>query len=98
MGNIRGYKKITNHGTAIKVAIPIIRAAERSRLVTKICLGIINAKTGVNRGDNRMKIVELPAGLKLIIRGRTSLQEIWVYTSIMNRERVKELLNQAFKQ
>lgn len=96
MSNIRGCKKITSHSTAIPAAIPVIRAAEHSPLVTKIVLGVITTKTGVNCGDNRIKIDELPAGLKLIIRGRTSLQEIIVFTSPVDRMAVKQLLTQVF--
>ena len=95
MGNIRGYKKIGSHGTAIKSAVPVVRAAERSPLVTKIALGMIDAKTGTNRGPNRMKIEIIPAGLKLAIRGRSSVQTIWIYTAAENQAAVADLLEKA---
>jgi hypothetical protein len=96
MGNIRGCKKIGSHGTAIKAAVPVVRAAERSPLVTKIALGMIDAKTGSNRGPNRIKIEPVPAGLKLMVRGRSSVQEIWIYTAEVNRLETIKLIESAF--
>lgn len=77
-GNHKAGGKITrSHTTIIDLALPIISFIEKQPDVSKIGLGIIKS---LKVGDPRLKYLPITGGFKLIIRGRVSIQEFYVYT------------------
>jgi hypothetical protein len=75
----QGEKSGGSHTTLIEVAGPLIGAAEKMPEVKKISLGHITVTRG-SRGKRGMKFAPLRGGLKVRVRGNTSVQEIWIYT------------------
>ena len=78
-GHLAGGKYTASHTTVIDAAVAPLEAAARLACVSKISLGIIKR---LPAGDPLLKFVEAGPGCLMIkIRGRTTLQEAWIYTS-----------------
>jgi len=78
-GHLTGSKITSSHTTLIEAAMPVVRAAESHRGVTKIGLGLIKV---IGNGVNAIKIsVEGPGCLLAKVRGRSAIQEIRIYVS-----------------
>jgi hypothetical protein len=77
-GNHTSGSKITrSHTTLIDIAVPIIHALEKHTLTNKISLGIIKK---ISVGQPRIKFLPITGGFKLVIRGRITIQEFFVYS------------------
>ena len=77
-GNHKAGGKITrSHTTIIDQALPIINFIEKHAEVNKIGLGMIKK---ITVGNPRIKYLPITGGFKLVIRGRISIQEFYIYT------------------
>ena len=76
----QGKKSTGSHTTLIGVAVPLIKKAEEMPEVEKISPGFIKATPG-SKGKRGMKFTPVQGGLKIIVRGNSSIQEIWIYTN-----------------
>jgi hypothetical protein len=77
-GNHKSGGKLTrSHTTIIDIAVPVITWIEKDSLVNKISLGIIKK---VTVGTPRIKFLPITGGFKMVIRGRISIQEFFIYT------------------
>ena len=88
-------KKISGaHTSRIKVAESIIESASKLDCVSKIVLGVIKRVKSppVNKS---LKILEIPAGIRLKVRGPKSVQELFIYTS--DRLATTSAITQAFE-
>lgn len=77
-GVLAGSKFNNNHSTMIQAAVPMVLAAKTYDEVTKIVLSKIDP---IGVGTRRIKLIPIPAGLKLTVRGGTGLQTFYIYTS-----------------
>ena len=85
-------KKITrSHTSIIDAAKPLIAAGEKCSLVTKMSLGIIKH---IGTGKPNLKFHPITGGVKAVVRGNTTIQELYFYTQEINT--VMELLKQSF--
>ncbi len=89
-----GGKVTKAHCSVIDAAQPIVKAAQRHPDVVKISLSIIEqvGKTSTMR----IKCQRIDAGLRVVGRGSTTTQEIWVYCAAEAQERVQAALEAAF--
>ena len=78
MPHISGKKIAKSHSTIISEAKTIIHFAKNCSNVSKIVTGEIKV---IPKGPKRLKIDKIPAGLKLMVRGQSSRQQIYIYTS-----------------
>ena len=92
MGHAAGKKIGKRHTTIIDAAAPVIKQARRMEEVDKVVLGTI--KTGVRPGKIRLKCVDLPAGLKVTIRGNTAVQTVYLYTR--QKRKVQKALSKIY--
>lgn len=74
-----GGKFSGKHTTVIDAAVLVIDAALKHTDVKSIVLGVITNFTG--RGEERIKFYQIQAGLKIMVKGRTCKQDLYVYTS-----------------
>ena len=89
---VLGGPKINNaHSTLIRAAEAVVAVAKRDARVTRVILGKIVPRSG---GERRLKIRQVPAGLKLVVRSGGELQEFFVYTS--EPEAVRTALQEAW--
>jgi len=78
MGIHRAGGKITrSHTTLTDQAAFIVDAIHDRPEVTKISLGMI---ANIGRGKPNVKFLPITGGLKVVVRGNTSKQEIFIYT------------------
>ena len=74
---LKGDKLSRSHSTFIPEAKEVIEALKAHPAVTKIVLGVIDPgrrPTGVSARD-------VPAGLKVFVRGNGAVQTLFVYTT-----------------
>jgi len=74
----RGSKISCSHQTLIEAAKPIVREAKGIEVVTKV---VIAELVKVGPGKHRIKISDVPAGLKVVIRGGILQQVLYLYTT-----------------
>ena len=74
---LEGKKFSRRHSTVIQDAVPLLRKAKSLPEVSKIVLGEIS---NCHPGNPHMRFTPIPAGFKLMIRGRTAVQIFFVYT------------------
>ena len=92
-GNHTSGSKITrSHTTLIDIAVPVIRAIEKHPLINKISLGIIKK---ITVGQPRIKFLPITGGCKLVIRGRITIQEFFIYTK--HPETLEHFIKTSFK-
>jgi hypothetical protein len=85
-------KKVTrSHTTIIDAARPLLQAAEKSEHVTKISLGIIK---NIGTGKTGLKFQPTTGGMKVVVRGNTTIQELYIYTKEV--EKVTKILTHSF--
>jgi hypothetical protein len=90
-GHLQGGKFTTSHTSIISVAIAPTRAAEKLACVSKISLGIIKS---IPTGQIGLKYMEMSPGCLMVkVRGTSSIQEIWIYTS--NAAEVRDVMHKA---
>ena len=84
------HKKLTrSHTSLIEAAEDVIKRATEMSEVSKISLGVIK-QISVSRP--RIKFLPMTGGVRAIIRGNASIQEIFIYTS-NPKDTVKTLTN-----
>ena len=71
-----GRKLTRSHTTLIEKARDVVTMLERLPDVTKISLGIIKQ---IGLGKPAVKFHPITGGFRCIVRGNTSIQEVWVY-------------------
>lgn len=91
-GLLRGAKISNRHSTVVPAAVPIIKAAKALASVAKVVLSTIKR---VPPGEPRIKFDDIPAGLRIAVRGPTAHQILFVYTS--KPQATKEALEQAWE-
>ncbi len=85
-------KKITrSHTSIIDAAEPLIKAGSKTSLVSKMSLGIIKH---IGTGKPGLKFHPITGGIKVVVRGNTTIQELYFYTQEI--EKVKALLKDSF--
>jgi hypothetical protein len=67
------------HTTLVDAAKPLADFARKQPEVTKISPGII--KPGIRGGQQRCKFKEIQGGILATVRGSTSIQEVYIYSS-----------------
>jgi len=77
-GLLRGSKFNGKHSTVIPHAERIVRAAKGHPAVRKVVLSVIKQIGG---GRSRLTLKPIDAGLEVRVRGGTSIQTFYVYTS-----------------
>jgi hypothetical protein len=77
--HISGGKIASSHSSYIDAVGPLLKKLSQHPAVSKISLGII--KPHLPPSSLRVKIMPLSGGLKVVVRGTNSLQEIFVYTT-----------------
>ena len=77
MAHLAGKKITKSHSTIIKAADKLITKLIKSPLIGKVSIGQIKV---IGAGPQKIKIIEQPAGLKLTVRGSTSIQNFFIYT------------------
>lgn len=80
MPHAQGDKMSRRHTTLIEAAVGIVRTARALACVTKISLGKITQVVG-RTAERRLKIMNVPAGLFVKVRGTKTLQELFIYTA-----------------
>ncbi len=81
MPHLAGKKVAKSHSTIIIEAEVLIKKALKTNFVEKVVIGEIKV---INTGKVRLKITKVPAGLKLVVRGKGARQEIFLYTKNPN--------------
>ena len=71
-----GRKLTRSHTTITGKAKDVVTLLERLPEVTKISLGIIKQ---IGLGKPAVKFHPITGGFRCIVRGNTSIQEVWVY-------------------
>ncbi len=89
----RGPKISCNHQTMIEAAKPIVKKAKSLEYVTKV---VIAELVKVGPGKQRIKFADVPAGLKVTVRGGILQQVLYVYTQ--ERLAVQQTLESAWLQ
>lgn len=69
-----------SHTTKIEVAESVIESAGKLDCVSKIILGVIKHIKSPPVGKS-IKINDIPAGIRVKVRGPKSVQELFIYTS-----------------
>lgn len=92
-GLLGGSKISDSHQTVIEAAKPIIRVAKKHDAVTKV---VIAELVHVGPGRQRIKFTDVPAGLKVTIRGGILQQVLYLYTE--NRQEVRSRIEQAWNE
>lgn len=88
-------KKISgSHTSRIEVAESIIDSASKLDCVSKIILGVIKHIKSPPVGKS-IKISDIPAGIRVKVRGPKSVQELFIYTS--DRPLTIQVLTRAFE-
>lgn len=88
--HLSGGKFTSAHSSAIDVAAKILRRVIHHEMVTKVALGIIERK----RCEPRLKIDQIPAGLRVKFFAHNHFQEVIIYTS--HQALVTKLLQQEW--
>ncbi len=79
MRHVAGGKVTSAHSTATEEAERVVKVAVTFPEVTKIVLGVI--KPGLRSGQLRLKFLPITGGLRVEVRGISSVQQVFVYTS-----------------
>ena len=80
-----------SHTSLIEAALPVVKKASQMPEVSKISLGIIKQ---INIGKPRIKFSTITGGIKAVIRGNASIQEIFIYTK--ESDLVSDTLDKLF--
>ena len=85
----RQMKTTRSHTSATEVSNEIIQAAEKIKEISKIGIGIIKI-TKSKGGKRGIKFLPITGGVKAVVRGSGTVQELFIYTNEI--ELVKEYL------
>lgn len=94
MPHLAGKKISGSHSSLIDAAVGVIDVAISLDCVSKVVLGLIKRVKGPATTKS-IKIVNIPAGIKVRIRGPKSVQELFIYTS--RRQRVTDIITAVFE-
>lgn len=75
-GVLKSPKLSRSHGTFIPAAEAVIVALKKLPEVKKIALGVIDP----GKGPARLTARDIPAGLKVFVRGGNAVQTLFVFT------------------
>ena len=89
-GVLRGRKVRSKHSTFSPEAAFVIETAKKEPGVTRV----VPAQITGRGGKRSIKIQRVQAGLKVVVRGSTGAQVIWVYTSDQNS--IEQMLKEAW--
>ena len=92
MAHRAGSKITRSHTTIIDAAARVVDEARVRPEVTKVALGIIRQ---IGKGPPRLKFTPIQNGWKIMVRGNTTMHELFVYTA--KPQLTKRELTQAFK-
>lgn len=76
-GLFKGSKIAKSHSSVVSEAVPMIEAAKGLPQVSKVVPSEI---VRVRGGEVRIKFMPVQAGLRMVVRGVQSQQEVFVYT------------------
>ncbi len=94
MSNVASKKIAGTHTSRIDVAEGVIKSATKLDCVNKIVLGVIQLVKSPPVGKS-IKISDVPAGIRVKVRGPKSVQELFIYTS--DRLATTSAITQAFE-
>ena len=94
MSNLVGRKISSSHTSNIEVAESVIRSVGKLECVSKIVLGIIKSIKSPPVGKS-IKVSDVPAGIRVKVRGPKSVQELFIYTS--DRAKTTDAVIHAFR-
>ncbi len=87
------HKKLTrSHTSLIEAAESVVKRATEMSEVSKISLGVIKS---ISVGKQRIKFLPMTGGVRAIIRGNASIQEIFIYT--MDDDKTIKILTGVFE-
>jgi hypothetical protein len=75
---LAGKKFSKSHSTVIRDAVQLLQKAKSLPEVSKVVLAVISP---CHPGKPHLRFTPIPAGLKLMVRGRTAVQNFFVYTT-----------------
>jgi hypothetical protein len=78
----------------LEVAEVIIESASKLECVSKIVLGVIK-QVKSPPASKSIKVLDIPAGLRVKVRGPKSVQELFIYTT--DRPLAIQVITQAFE-
>ncbi len=84
-----GGKITDSHSTLTEVAEKLVEKAVKFDFITKIGIGNI---THVGGGRRSLKFLPITGGIKAVVRGSGSVQELYIYTNVADRTKT-ELMN-----
>lgn len=90
---LKGRKISNRHSTYIAQARTVITTAKALPAVTRVVLSEIKR---VHAGPVALKIDPVPAGLRVLVRARTAVQRLYVYTAAAERDQVTGVLHATF--
>jgi hypothetical protein len=91
----QGKKVSRRHTTLIDAAHDVVKAARRVASVTNMTFGVIEQVKG-SAVNKRLKIEDIPAGLRVVVRGSKTIQELFIYTT--NRQETAKAITKAFRE
>ena len=94
MTRLTGKKISGAHTSRIDAAESVIKSADKLNCVSKIVLGVIKRVNSPAVGKS-VKITDIPAGIRVKVRGPKSVQELFVYTS--DRQLTITAITKAFE-
>ena len=89
-GVLKGRKVRSKHSTFSPEAALVIETAKKESRVAKV----VPAQITGRGGKRNIKIQRVPAGLKVVVRGSTGAQVIWIYTS--DQDSIEQILKGAW--
>jgi len=79
MGHIAGKGVSKQHSTVIEAALPVVKFLQKVSEVSNISLGRLDVHLPTTGW--RIKITEMRGGMKLQVRGTSSIQQLMIYTT-----------------
>ena len=73
-------KTTRSHTSTTEVSNEIIKASEKIKEITKIGIGIIKI-TKSKGGKRGIKFLPITGGVKAVVRGSGTVQELFIYTN-----------------
>lgn len=89
-GVLKGRKVKSKHSTFSPEAVFVIETVKKKPEVTKV----VPAQITGRGGKRSIKIQRVPVGLKVVVRGSTGAQVIWVYTN--DHDSIEQMLKEAW--
>ncbi len=84
-----GGKITDSHSTLTEVAEKLVEKVVKLEFISKIGIGNITHVGGGRRG---LKFLPITGGIKAVVRGSGSVQELYIYTNAADRTKT-ELIN-----